>query len=209
MNNKILLPIIVIIISAIVIFLIPENSSMPSSENLYQYGFTFYDVEKINDSLSEQNIFMSTPSPITDHTIENYCAIRDDILSTINYCTTTAIQGPDGRSLGNISMGGTPDNPIMAIALVESSPFLDTKSSEIEIVFEVMIETLVCDCWNEKQPGGFESVNNWLNAAKIKYTESSQTVPLKSTITGLGDETLILEITAKNDSYLWTLIVLK
>ena len=77
-------------LSAIAIFLIPEQSSMPSSENLYQYGFTFYDVEKIKLSLSEQNIFMSTPSPITDHTIENYCAIRDDILSAINilyyYC---------------------------------------------------------------------------------------------------------------------------
>jgi len=34
-------------------------------------------------------------------------------------------------------------------------------------------------------------------------------MPLKSTITGLGDEILILEITTKNDSYLWTLIVLK
>ena len=108
MNKKISVPIIVIIISAIAIFLIPENSSMPSSENLYQYGFTFYDVEKIKASLSEQNIFMSTPTPITDHTIENYCAIRDDILSTINYCTTTAIQGPDGKSLGNINMGGKP-----------------------------------------------------------------------------------------------------
>ncbi|MBC8252019.1 MAG: hypothetical protein H8E89_10590, partial [Candidatus Nitrosopelagicus sp.] len=122
MNKKILLPIIVIMISAIVIFLIPENSSMPSSDNLYQSGFTFYDVEKIKESLSEKNIFMSIPTPITDHTIENYCAIRDDILSTINYCTTTAIQGPDGKSLGNISMGGTPDNPIMALALVQSSP---------------------------------------------------------------------------------------
>jgi len=209
MNKKISVPIIVIIISAIAIFLIPENSSMPSSENLYQYGFTFYDVEKIKASLSEQNIFMSTPTPITDHTIENYCAIRDDILSTINYCTTTAIQGPDGKSLGNINMGGSPDNPIMALALVESSPFLDTKSNEIGIVFEAMIETLVCDCWNEKQPGGFESVNSWLDTAKTKYAESSQSIPLKSTITGLGDETLILEITAKNDSYLWTLIVLK
>ena len=209
MNNKILLPIIVIIISAIAIFLIPEDTSMPSSENLYQYGFTFYDVEKIKASLSEQNIFMSIPTSVTDHTIGNYCAIRDDILSTINYCTTTAIQGPDGRSLGNISMGGTPDNPIMAIALVESSPFLDSKSNEIEIVFESMVESLVCDCWNEKQPGGFESVSAWLDAAKITYAESSQTVPLKSTITGLGDETLILEITTKNDSYLWTLIVLK
>ena len=209
MNKKILFPIIIIIISAIAIFLIPENSSMPSSDNLYQYGFTFYDVEKINESLSEKNIFMSIPTPITDHTIENYCAIRDDILSTINYCTTTAIQGPDGKSLGNISMGGTPDNPIMALALVESSPFLDSKFNEVEIVFKIMIETLVCDCWDEKQPGGFESVNAWLEAAKIKFAESSQTIPLKSTITGLGDETLILEIKSTSDSYSWTLIVLK
>ena len=196
-------------ISAIVIFLIPENSSMPSSDNLYQSGFTFYDVEKIKESLSEKNIFMSIPTPITDHTIENYCAIRDDILSAINYCTTTAIQGPDGKSLGNISMGGTPDNPIMALALVESSPFLDSKFNEVETVFKIMIETLVCDCWDEKQPGGFESVNAWLEAAKIKFAESSQTIPLKSTITGLGDETLILEIKSTSDSYSWTLIILK
>jgi hypothetical protein len=72
-----------------------------------------------------------------------------------------------------------------------------------------MIETLVCDCWDEKQPGGFESVNAWLEAAKIKFAESSQTIPLKSTITGLGDETLILEIKSTSDSYSWTLIVLK
>ena len=209
MNKKIIIPFIVIIISAIAIFLIPENSNMPSSDNLYQYGFTFYDVEKIKSSLSEQNIFMSTPTPVTDHTIKNYCAIRDEILSSINYCTTTAIQGSDGRSFGNISMGGVPDNPIMAIAFIESSPSLDSKSNEVEIIFETMIETLVCDCWNDKQPGGFESVNAWIDAAKIKYTESSQTMPLKSTITGLSDETLILEINYKNDSYLWTLIVLK
>ena len=209
MNKKIILPVLIIIVSAIVFFLIPENSSMPSSENLYQYGFTFYDVEHIKESLSEQNIFMSTPSPITDHTIENYCAIRADILSTITYCTTTAIQGPNGKSLGNISMGGSPDNPIMAIAAIDSSTSFDSKSNEVEIVFETMVETLVCECWNEKQPGGFESVNDWLDAAKIKYAESSQDIPLKSTITGLGDETLILEVTLKNDSYLWTLIILK
>ena len=209
MNSKIIIPIIVIIISAAAIFLIPEESSMPSSENLYQYGFTFYDVEKIKTSLSEENIFMSTPSPVTDHTIGNYCAIRDDILSKISYCTTTAIQGPDGRSLGNISMGGVPDNPIMAIAVIESKPFVNSKSDEVKIVFESMIESLVCDCWNEKQPGGFESIEAWIDAAETKYVESSQTTPLKSTVDGLGDETLILEITTKNESYLWTLIVLK
>ena len=208
MNKKIFIPIVVIIISTIAIFLIPENSSMPSSENLYQFGFTFYDVEKIKVSLSDENIFMSTPSPITDHTIENYCSIRDNILSTITYCTTTAIQDSNGKSLGNISMGGIPDNPIMAIAAINSSPFLDSRSNEVEIVFETMVETLVCDCWNEKQPGGFESVGAWLYAANTKFSESSETY-MKSTIDGIGSETLILEIKSTNDSYLWTLIILK
>lgn len=148
---------------------------MPSSENLYQYGFTFYDVEKIKESLSEKDIFMSTPSPVTDHTIGNYCAIQDKILSKISYCTTTAIQDPNGRSLGNISMGGVPDNPIMAIAVVESKPLVNSKSDEVKIVFESMIESLVCDCWNEKQPGGFESIDAWIDTAETKYMESSQT----------------------------------
>ena len=47
MNKIIPISIIIITISFAAILLIPENSSMPSSENLYQYGFTFYDVENI------------------------------------------------------------------------------------------------------------------------------------------------------------------
>jgi len=71
-----------------------------------------------------------------------------------------------------------------------------------------MIESLVCDCWEDKQPGGFESVRAWLNTAEEKYAESSQTT-LKSKITGLDNMTLILEITSTDESYLWTLIILK
>ena len=41
MNKIIPISIIVITISFAAILLIPENSSMPSSENLYQDGFTF------------------------------------------------------------------------------------------------------------------------------------------------------------------------
>ena len=55
MNKIIPISIIIITISFAAILLTPENSSMPSSENLYQYGFTFYDIEKIKISLSEQN----------------------------------------------------------------------------------------------------------------------------------------------------------
>jgi hypothetical protein len=71
-----------------------------------------------------------------------------------------------------------------------------------------MIENLVCNCWDAQQPGGFESVSAWLDAAQKKYSESSQTT-LKSKINGLAQKQLILEITATEKSYLWTLIVVK
>jgi hypothetical protein len=67
---------------------------------------------------------------------------------------------------------------------------------------------LVCDCWAEQHPGGFESIPAWLDAAQNKYSESSQTT-LKSKIDGLAQKQLILEITATEKSYLWTLIVVK
>lgn len=105
-------------------------------------------------------------------------------------------------------MGGTIDGPILALAIIDASPFLDSKENEVNIVFQTMIETLACNCWEEKQPGSFESVNAWLNTTENKYAESSKTT-LKSKIAGLDNKKLILEITSKDESYLWTLIVLK
>ena len=94
MNKKFYIPILVIIISAIAIFLIPENSSMPSSENLYQYGFTFYDVEKIKDYLYLNKIFLClllVQLQIILLEITVQFVIIFYLL--LRYCTTTAIQG--------------------------------------------------------------------------------------------------------------------
>ena len=210
MNKKILIPILlgVIVVVFISIFSIPEDISQ--SKPIYETGFTFYDVEKIKASLAKQNIFMSTPTAITDHTIKQYCTFFDiqNVQRSVEYCTTTALLDSDGVTFGNINMGGTTDGPIMALAIIDASPFLDSRKDEINNVFQTMIETLVCDCWEEKQPGGFESVSAWINTAEEKYAESSQTT-LKSKIVGLAGMNLILEITSKDESYLWTLIVLK
>jgi len=207
-----LLPILlgIVAVVSISIFSISEDTSPPQSKPIYEMGFTYYDVEKIKTSLAKQNIFMSTPTAITDHTIGQYCTFFDDenVQNTVEYCTTTAILDSDGEPLGNINMGGTTDGPIMALAIIDASPFLDSREVEVNHVFQTMIETLVCDCWGDQQPGGFESVRAWLNTAEEKYTESSQTT-LKSKITGLEQKKLILEITSTDESYLWTLIVLK
>ncbi len=212
MNKLILIPILlgIIVIVSVSLLLISENSSQPQSKPIYEMDFTYYDVEKIKTSLAKQDIFMSTPTAITDHTIEQYCTFYNDenIQRSVEYCTTTALLDSDGAPLGNINMGGTTDGPIMALAIIDASPFLDSKEDEVHFVFQTMIETLVCDCWEEKQPGGFESISAWLNTAEDKYAESSKTT-LKSKIAGLDNKKLILEITSKDESYLWTLIVLK
>ncbi|MEK0369350.1 MAG: hypothetical protein QQN62_07095 [Nitrosopumilus sp.] len=208
MNKLIFVPIILGIVVAVSLLLIYENPSKTQSIPIYEMGFTFNDVDKIKKSLSTQKIFMSSPIEITDHTIGKYCPSFADIQNLLNHCATTVITDINGNSLGNINMGGTIDGPIMALAIIDSSPFLDSKQDTVNYVFQTMIEILVCDCWEEKQPGGFESVSAWLDAAAEKYAESPQST-LTSKIEGLENMNLILKIKSTNENYLWTLIVLK
>ncbi|MEK0336886.1 MAG: hypothetical protein QQN41_05560 [Nitrosopumilus sp.] len=208
MNKLIFVPIILGIVVVISLLLIYENPSETQSIPIYEMGFTFNDVDKIKKSLSTQKIFMSSPIEITDHTIGKYCPSFADIQNLLNHCATTVITDINGNSLGNINMGGTIDGPIMALAIIDSSPFLDSKQDTVNYVFQTMIEILVCDCWEEKQPGGFESVSAWLDAAAEKYAESPQST-LTSKIEGLENMNLILKIKSTNENYLWTLIVLK
>ena len=208
MNKLIFVPIILGIVVAVSLLLIYENPSETQSIPIYEMGFTFNDVDKIKKFLSTQKIFMSSPIEITDHTIGKYCPSFADIQNLLNHCATTVITDINGNSLGNINMGGTIDGPIMALAIIDSSPFLDSKQDTVNYVFQTMIETLVCDCWEEKQPGGFESVSAWLDAAAEKYAESPQST-LTSKIEGLENMNLILKIKSTNENYLWTLIILK
>lgn len=212
MKKSIIVPIIIVILVSAYLLLssLPENVPEKQSRPVYDIDFTFYDVEKLQNSLALQNISMSTPSAITDHTIGKYCTFFDEdgVQKIVEYCTTTSLVSSNGKSLGNLNLGGTSDDgPIMALAVIDV-PYLDSKKDEIHFVFQTMIETLVCDCWEQKQPGGFESVSDWMSIVAQKYIESSKPT-LKSEISGLDNKKLILEITSKDGSYLWTLIVLK
>ncbi len=208
MNKFLIIPLLIGISIIFSAFLVFSNDDTPlETRPIYDLGFTYYDVEKLKQKLSTENFFMSTPTAITDHTINQYCSYADDE-ENIDYCTTTAIVLADGNTLGNINMGGTTDSPIMALAIIDSSPFIDSRENEIHFVFKTMVETLVCECWEEKQPGGFESISSWLSTAQTYYLESEKTT-MTSTIDGLAEKELILEITKLGESYVWTLIIVK
>jgi len=206
MDKKI--PILILIpIVMVTLFLVYAeltSTSIQTSET----NFIYSDTEKIQKILANENISMSSPSVITDHTVKQYCTYFDDngVQQFVTYCITTAILDSDEKPLGNINMGGNPIEPNVALALIETSPSFDSRSKEIGIIFETMVKTLVCDCWTEKQPGGFKSVPAWINATEQKYHDSPHST-LTSKIDGLAQKQLILEITPSGDSYLWTLII--
>ncbi len=210
MNKIIVIPILVGIVIIISSFFILSNdvSSDSESQLIPDIGFSYYDIEKIQNNLEDHNIFVSSPTAITDHTIDQYCTYFEKGLSkSVEYCTTTAVFDYEGTSFGNINIGGDTQSPVLAIANFET-PSLESNQDEVFAVFEVMIETLVCNCWDEEKSKDYPTISSWLEGTQTFYADSGKR-NIKSKIHDLAGNDILLEITAKGDSILQTLIILK
>ena len=181
-----------------------ETSQKPDNVN----DFSYSDSKIIKQILSTKNILMSNPTTITDYTRQQYCMyFEHDIKKIMDYCITTALVDTNGAAIGNINLGGNDQTPKMALAIIEI-PKTDTKRDNVYVVFQTLVESLVCDCWDSVHPGGFESLPQWIDMTEQKYHNSSHST-IKSTISGLEEKDLVLEITDSESSYLWTLIVIQ
>ena len=198
---------IIVILSLLSFYM--ASKSGDGSATLPDVDFIYFDIDDIQEVVVTRQMTLSTPIPITDHTIDQYCSFFDaqNIKRSVSYCLTSAIVNSDGTPLGNLNMGGNPILPIMALAIIEV-PSLDLRQEETAFVFETMIEILVCECWSEQRPGGYASVSEWLDAAKEQYNTSPQST-LKSKIDGLAHKRLVLEIMPAEESYLFTLTITK
>ncbi|QUC65151.1 hypothetical protein NsoK4_02480 [Nitrosopumilus sp. K4] len=208
MNTKKTFSVMITIVLASIAVVFASSYTL-DFDNTNKIGFTYSDSKLIKNVLSSKDIFMSTPIRISDYTVKQYCMYfdQDNDQHIMDYCLTSALTNLHGEPLGNINIGGNSEHPQMAVALIETSD-IDSRQETIVSVFDTLIDVLVCDCWEEQQPGGFASVSDWIAAAKAYYVESEQN-STKSKISGLVGNQLILEITSTGDSYLWTLIVLK
>ena len=209
MNKLIIIPIILgIAAAASYAMLLPEESAEPLTTPIYDSGFTYYDIEDIQTSLREYDIFVSSPTAITDHTVSQYCTFFENGLPrNVEYCTTTAVLDSDGNTIGNINIGGSTVTPILAIANLET----DTLESDKEItlvIFETVITTLVCDCWEEEESIEFENIPEWIDTVHTFYYDSDER-SIKSKIDNLAGTEILLEITPKENSILQTLIITK
>jgi hypothetical protein len=206
MNKNFLIP----VISGIVIIVIIAGFMMPTSEESKPetLSISYIETNKDIQSLLEiQNISMSSALKLNGFSIKQYCTFFADesIQNAIEYCTSTELLDSDGRYLGNIHMVGVSNSPKYVIGVIQADP-ITSQLDAIKIIYQTMIESLVCDCWEEEKPGGFESVSDWIDAAHTHHLEAKR-ITSKSEISGLAQKDLLLEITTNTEGYLWKFII--
>lgn len=213
MKNKILLPIIIGIGFALI--LLGASFSQPTVEPILRdpleyakLNLSYVESNSIlKSSLASDGILMSSPLKFTGESISKYCTFYQDDQkqNSISYCTSTELKDSEGQFLGNIHMVGNMDSPNAVLGVIQTDPYLSNIDS-LKITFQIMVKSLVCDCWEDQKPGDFGTVSEWIDAAKSHHLMAKQTTS-SSEINGLGDKQLFLEITTNSEGYLWKLIL--
>lgn len=194
-----------IIVAAFLISTSVNNSDESESDTL---SISYIETNKeIQSQLATHKIAMSSALKINGFSIKQYCTFFADesIQNAIEYCTSTELLDSDGRYLGNIHMVGLNNSPKYVIGVIQADPHI-SQLDEIKTIFQTMIVNLVCDCWEEENPGGFETVSAWIEAANNHHLEAKR-ITSKSEISGIAQKNLMLEITTNTEGYLWKFII--
>ena len=185
--------------------------NMPSKSKTDVLGldFTYEEANSnLKTSLQSQGISMSSPLKFTKQTdIEKYCNFftNEEKQKLVEYCTSTEIKDEKGNFLGNIHMVGSQSAPGAVIAVLQSNPLMDNLD-EIKTVFGTMTKDLVCDCWKDVKPGGYDTIGSWVDALRDFHVNGDKPHS-KSKPLALDSKHLQIELTTNKDGYLWKLLL--
>ena len=171
-------------------------------------GISYEDANlQLKENLKTHNISMSSPIKVnTAAGIAKYCQFFDDEQKQrlVEYCTSTELRDKDSNFLGNINLVGTPDEPRLVMGVVQLDPYLSQKESA-QIIFSIITEEFICDCWYEPNPEGV-TMEEWADAHVVFHIDGKRTTSQSKTIT-LYDKLLKLEMTTNTEGYLWKFLV--
>lgn len=161
----------------------------------------------LKSSLAAKGISMSSPLKFSGDAIAKYCTFYGDAekQKSIEYCTSTEIKDSNGKFLGNIHMVGSMNSTDAVLGVIQTDPYMSNLDS-LKTTYQVMVESLVCDCWQDKKPGNLESVSAWIDAVKSHHLEAKK-ITSNSDISGLAQKHLLLEVTTNTEGYLWKFII--
>ncbi len=176
--------------------------------SLPELEFTYDDSNsKLKEKLAIFDISMSSPIKLINRNyLEEYCTFfgNEELQNQVDYCTSTELRDSEGKYLGNIHMVGSRQMPKIILALIQTDPFIQNLD-DVKTVYNVVIEDLVCDCWNEVQPGDIETVAGWVDKQRDFHT--SDTKPTSKSNLSLSGMQLQMELTTNTEGYLWKLLI--
>ena len=177
-------------------------------ESFPELKFTYIDSNaKLKESLASYGISMSSPIKLsTIKDIEKFCSFFADKnkQEQVEYCTSTELRDSDGEFLGNIHMVGSRNMPKIVLVLIQTDPFMQDLD-EIKSMYDVVIENLVCNCWEDVKPSEIETVSDWVDRQKDFHT--SDVKPTSKSNLSIMGMSLQMELTTNTEGYLWKLLI--
>ena len=211
MQKKIFLYIGVSIIVGIITslsFLLSDNNENLNSQSLSELEFTYDEANsKLKQNLASDGILMSSPIELSNpNQLEEFCSFFDDanLQKYVEYCTSTELRNSEGVFLGNIHMIGSKIMPKMVLVLIQTDPFMN-ELDEIKNTSQIVVEDLVCNCWEDVKPGDIPTVSHWIDKQRDFHT--SDVKPNSKSILNLSVKNLQMELTTNTQGYLWKLII--
>ena len=185
-----------------------NNDAELITESLPELKFTYIESNaKLKESLASHGISMSSPVKLsTIKDIEKFCSFFADKnkQDQVDYCTSTELRDSDGEFLGNIHMVGSRNMPKIVLVLIQTDPFMQDLD-EIKSVYDVVIENLVCNCWEDVKPSEIETVSDWVDRQKDFHT--SDVKPTSKSNLSIMGMSLQMELTTNTEGYLWKLLI--
>jgi hypothetical protein len=204
-NKKILYLAMGVAVASIISVLAIINNNDGNIQKFSGYD----DANKIlKQELLEYDISMSSPIKLQrQEDVQKYCTFftSEEQQNLVQYCTSTELKDNDGKFLGNVHMVGSSDEPKIILVLVQVDPVMSQIDSVKNIV-DTTIQNLVCDCWNQVRPDGFEDVGQWVDGLRQFHLQDTKPHSKSKEIT-LSGQVLQLELTTNKDGYLWQFFV--
>ena len=180
------------------------------SDQTLELDFSYENATSIiKEKIGKTNISITSPIKLNEPSlIEEYCTFFEDKnkQKLVEYCTSTELRDSKGNFLGNIHMVGSPNMPKLVLVILQTDPFM-SNLEEIKSVFQIVIESLVCECWEDVKPSDIETIDEWVERQKDFHSRAVR--PHSKSNVSLEGKIVQIELTTDFAGYLWKLFVAK
>lgn len=199
---------VVLFVIVIMSYQMSSTPPEPKTDSL-ALDFTYEEANSnLKLNLKSEGISMSSPLKFAEQqSIEKYCSFFTDKekQKLVEYCTSTELKDGTGNFLGNIHMIGTTNAPRLVFVVVQSNPMIDNLE-QVKKVFDVVTKELVCNCWDQVKPGGYETIGSWVDALRDFHTNGDKPHSSSAPIL-LASKHIQIELTTTKDGYVWELLI--